>query len=271
MRRGLAGLLFLIAAACLALAAGGWWLQRVAFDTNTSAEVADVVLEDEAIRSQLGTVVAIAAAGPLGLPEAELRAQVDQFVQSNDPAIDAVLGQIVADSHARLIGERDEPVQITGTQLVPIVRNENAANFPPITLPVEEVAVLSVIRVSLDWFIPLMAGAGAIALLLGLFAHPRKADAVFGIGLFLVFSAVAVVLLGWVVPVYLLPEASDSTWIAVIPAVADHNLPFVIATAIALVVAGLGLMIVASTLGRRRSWRTPVNLSRYNEQRRWSR
>jgi hypothetical protein len=271
MRRGLAGLLFLIAAGCLALAAGGWWLQRVAFDTATSAELADVVLEDDGIRSQVGTVVATAAASRLGVPEAELRAQVDQYVQFNDPAIDAVLGQVVADSHARLIGERDEPVQITGAQLVPIVRNENAADFPPITLPVEEVTALHVIRISLGWFIPLMAGAGAIALLLGLFAHPRKADAVFGIGLFLAFSAAAVVLLGWVVPVYLLPEASDGTWMAVIPVVADHNLPSVIAAAIALVVAGIGLMIASSTLGRRRSWRTPVNMSRYNEQRRWSR
>jgi hypothetical protein len=34
---------------------------------------------------------------------------------------------------------------------------------------------------------------------------------------------------------------------------------------------GLAVMIGAATLGRRRNWRTPVNMSRYNEQRRWSR
>jgi hypothetical protein len=271
MRRGLVGLLFFIAAACLALAAGGWWLQRVAFDTSTSAELADVVLHDDAIRAQIGTIVASIAADHLGVPESELRALVDQYVQAGDPAVDDVLGQVVADSHARLIGERDEPVQITGAQLVPIVRNENAADLPNITLPVESVTALNLIRISLGWFIPVMTAAGVIALLLGLVAHPRKSDALSGIGRFLVFCAFAVVLLGWLVPVHVLPEVSDSTWIAVIPAVADYNLPYVIVAAVVLFALGLAVMIGALTLGRRRNWRTPVNMSRYNEQRRWSR
>ena len=150
MRRGLAGLLFVVAAACLALAAGGWWLQRVAFDTATSAEIADVVLQEDAIRDQVVTIVASSAAGRLGVPESELRALVDQYVQADDPAIDAVLGQVVADSHARLIGARSEPVQITGAQLVPIVRNEVAFDFPPITIPVQTITELNVIRHGLD-------------------------------------------------------------------------------------------------------------------------
>ena len=36
---------------CLALAAGGWWLQRVAFDTARSGDLAHVVLRDDAIRN----------------------------------------------------------------------------------------------------------------------------------------------------------------------------------------------------------------------------
>lgn len=271
MRRGMAGLLFVIAAACLALAAGGWWLQRVAFDTTTSAEIADVVLEDAAIRGQIATVVATAAADQLGVPQPQLRNLVDQYVRANDAEINAALGQVVADSHARLIGERDAPVQITGEQLVPIVRNQSAAALPPITLPVQEVTALNVIRVSLSWFIPLMAIAGGVAFLLGLFTHPRKSEAISGIGAFLVFCALAVVLLGWLLPVYALPEIDEGTWVGVIPAVARHNLPFVIVTAVVLGVAGVGLMLAGASYGRRRSWRTPVNMSRYSEQRRWSR
>lgn len=271
MRRGLAGLLFLIAGACLAVAAGGWWLQKVAFDTSTSAEVADVVVRDPGIRRQIATVISASAAQQLGVPEAELGALVEQYVQAEDPALNTVLRQIVSDSHARLIGERDEPVQITGAQLVPVVRNEQALALPPITLPIQSVTELDVIRVGLIWFVPAAAIAGAVALLLALIAHPRKAEAVFGIGLFLVFSAVAVVGLGWLVPVYALPEANDSPWIAVIPVVARHYLPFVIAASAFLVIGGAGLMIGSSTIGRRRSWRTPVNTSRYSEQRRWSR
>ncbi len=271
MRRGMAGLLFVISAACLALAAGGWWLQRVAFDTATSAEIAEVVLEDAAIRSQITTVVATAAADHLGVSQPELRNLVDSYVRANDPQINVVLGQVVADSHARLIGEREEPVQITGAQLVPIVRNESAADLPAITLPVQEVTALNVIRTGLSWFIPVMAIAGGVAFLLGLITHPRKSDASFGNGAFLVCCAAAVVLLGWLVPVYALPEVNDGTWVGVIPAVAEHNLPYVVIAAVLLVAVGVGLMIAGASYGRRRSWRTPINMNRYNEQRRWSR
>jgi len=271
MRRGLAGLLFLIAAACLALAAGGWWLQQVAFDTSTSAEVADVIVRDPGIRNQLATVISAAAADQLGIPAPELAELVNQYVATDDPALNTVLRQIVSDSHARLIGERDEPVQITGAQLVPVVRTQLALNIAPITLPVQPVVALEVVRVSLDWFVPLTAIVGAVALLLAIVTHPRRADAVFGIGTFLVFSAVAIIVLGWLVPVYVLPEANRSEWMALIPVVAKHYLPFVLGAALACVAAGVGLMIASTTLGRRRQWRTPVDVSRYAEQRRWSR
>ena len=55
----------------------------------------------------------------------------------------------------------------------------------------QAITELNVIRHGLVWFVPLMAIAGAVALLLALIAHPRQSDAVFGIGLFLLFSAVA--------------------------------------------------------------------------------
>ena len=72
MRRGLAGLLFFVAAVCLGvLAAGGWWLEHVAFDTATSGDLADVVLRYPDIRNQIATVAADATAATLGLPATE--------------------------------------------------------------------------------------------------------------------------------------------------------------------------------------------------------
>ena len=49
-----------------------------------------------------------------------------------------------------------------------------------------------------------------VALLLGLIAHPRKADAVFGIGMFCIVAGVFAIVLGYVVPVYLLPALTDN-------------------------------------------------------------
>lgn len=270
MRRGLAGLLFFIAAICLALAAGGWWLQRVAFNTTTSADLATVVLEDDGIRDQVGMVLSDAAASAIGVPAADLYVVVDQVLQSNDPEVRAVLEGVVADSHARLIGTRDEPVQISGEQIVPIVRDQRAAALPPVILPVEEVGVLSTIRTGLGWFVPGAAIAGALALLIGLIAHPRKSDAVFGIGIFCIVGALAMVLLGYVVPVHLFPTLNDNAWAAVIPAVAEHSLPLVVAAALILAALGIVLILGSAAARRRRSWSTPVTVSRYTDQRRWS-
>ncbi len=268
MRRGVAAVLFFVAAVCLAIAAAGWWLQRVAFDTSTSAELAEVVLQEPAIRDEIADVSVHAAAETLGLPPDQLRARVEQVVQT--PEGSDLLRQIIADSHARLIGARTEEVQITGQQLVQIVRDERAAALPNIVLPVEEVAALRITDTVLDWAVPIAAIAGAVALLLGFLAHPRKADAVFGIGTFCIAAAIAVVVIGWLIPVYAVPELNDSPWISVIPAVAKHNLPFVLIIAGALFIGGLGLMLSAEAARRRRLWSAPISVHRYGDQRHWS-
>ncbi|MET0146601.1 MAG: hypothetical protein ABW328_17700 [Ilumatobacteraceae bacterium] len=268
MRRGLAGLLFFVAAIGLALAAGGWWLQRVAFDTSHSGDLADVVLEDAAIRDEITTAAADAAAATLGVPAADLKARIDALAQTQEGA--ALMRQIVVDSHGRLIGERAEPVQITADELVQLTRDQRAAALPPVTLPVEEVGVLATIDDVLRWAVPIAAAVGGVALLLGLVAHPRKADAVFGIGAFCILAAVFAVLLGWVVPVFLLPALDDSTWSAVIPAIAQDSLPIVVGAAIVLAAGGLALMIGAAAARRRRDWSSPVAINRYGDQRRWS-
>jgi hypothetical protein len=260
--------MFFVAAVCLALAAAGWWLQRVAFNTDVSMELAEVVLQQPEIRAEIAEISAFATAASVGLPTDELRARIEQIAQTREGS--ELLRQVIADSHARLIGARDEPVQITGQQLVQIVRDERAANVPPVLLPVEEVAALRLARVSLDWTVPIIAIAGGVALLIGLVAHPRKADAVFGIGMFCLFAAVAALLLGWVLPVYGVPAISDSPWLLIISAVADHNRTFIMLVAAALVIGGLGLMMASASARRRRLWSTPVSTNRYSDQHRWS-
>ena len=152
MRRGLAGALFFLAAVFLALAAGGWWLQRVAFDTASSGELADVVLHDADIRQEIATVAADATAATLGVPADDVRVQVEALAQTSAGA--ALMRDIVADSHARLIGLRDEPEHITGQQLFELTRDQLVAGVPPVLLTDEEVGALSTISTKLDWDTP---------------------------------------------------------------------------------------------------------------------
>ena len=268
MRRGLAGLLFFVAAVCLALAAAGWYLQRVAFDTARSGDLARVVLKDDAIRTQIATTAATATAATLGLPVEQVQATIDGYARTTEGA--ELMRQIVTDSHARLIGERIEPVQITGAQLVQLTRDERVGAVPPIELPVERVAILDTTRQTLSWTVPIAAIVGAVALLLGLVAHPRKADAVFGIGMFCIIAGVLTAVLGYVVPVQVLPRLTDNIWAPAIPAVAEYALPVVIVVSVVLVGAGLALMIGAAAARRRKLWSAPVAIHRYGDQHRWS-
>ncbi len=267
MRRGLAGLLFFIAAVCLALAAGGWYLQRVAFDTARSGELARVVLRDATIRNEIATVAGQATAQTLGVPVEQVQAEVDSLAQSDAGA--ALMRQIVTDAHAKLIGERTAPVEITGAQLVQLTRNEAVGGLPPVVLPVEEVGALSTIREALRWAVPVAAIVGAIALLLGIVAHPRKADAVFGIGTFCILAGFVAFGLGYLVPVYAIPHLTDNVWVAAIPALARYALPVVLAASLVLVAGGVALMIAAAASRRRKAWSSPVPI-RYGDQHRWS-
>jgi len=270
VRRSIAGLSFVIAALLLALAGGGWWLQRIAFDTARSADVATDVLRDDAIRLQLARAVSREAAGLVGLPLAEVRATVERAVLSDDPGVEDALATLVANSHARLIGARDEPVELSGEQLVQLVRDERSAAVAPVVLPIEEVTALSATRVALGWIVPIAAIAGGVALLIALIAHPRKTDAIFGLGAFCIVVAVLAVLLGYVVPTFAVPQLSDEIWAAAIPAVANHFFPFVVAVAAVLVVVGLVLMVGSANARRRKLWSAPVSVGRYADQHRWS-
>ena len=114
MRSGLAGLFFFLAAIALALAAGGWWMQRIAFQSATSAAVAAAVLHDEpALRDQIVGVVTNATAEKLGVPPAQLGPQIDQTLQI--PAGGALTRGILGDVHARLVGA---PIALAGAVLL---------------------------------------------------------------------------------------------------------------------------------------------------------
>jgi hypothetical protein len=264
----MAGLLFFAAAILLAFAAGGWWLQRVAFTPSISRAVAREVFTDPALRGQLATVVAGAAADTVGVPANQLTLQVNSTVAN--PQAAEFLVDIVADAHARMVGAGG-PVQITGQQMVEIVRDQRAATLPAVTLPVEKVSVLDTIRTSLRWLVPLAALAGLVAVVLGILAHPARADAFFGIGVFCIVAAVLTMVLGYVVPTFLVPVLSDNPWIEVVPAVADSQLRTVAGLSCVLAIVGVVLIITSAGFRRRKtSWSAPVRVNRYGEQRRWS-
>lgn len=276
MRRGLAGLLFFVAAVLLSVAAGGWWLQRVAFDPATSRGAADAIVEDPDLRAEVSSLVATAAAERVGTPPDQLTALISEWLplMVDDRQAAAVIDDVITQAHQKLIGERSEPVQITGLQMVQLTRNENTWDLPAVELPIAEISWLASVRTVLVWLVPAAAIAGLIATILGIIAHPSRADAIFGIGVFCVLAAVLAFVFGYLVPAYAITPLTDEPWANLIPAVAEAKVKTVGGLSVVLAIIGSVLVFGSASFRRRktRGWSAPVRRTSYQaEQRQWSR
>lgn len=268
MQRNLSGILFLVAGIMVSLALGSWWLQRTAFTPGASSGRAAAVMQDDQIRSEVTAVVTAASAGAVETDPTELARFIDRVIGS--PPGGQVMADIVADAHAKLIGQRDDPVRITGAQMVEIVRNQAVGDLPPVTLPVAEVATFRILANTLGWAAAVTAVIGALAFLLGVIVRPERADLLRGTAEWLLATAVSLVLFGVLTPIFFLPAIDDGTWTATIPRLARRQLPLVLGAVVVLTALGTFLLIRALNAGRRKQWSTPLSVSRYREDRSWS-
>lgn len=269
-------MLLFTAAILLAIAGGCWWLQRVAFDPGVSGQAAAEVFDDVALRQQVAAAVGAATTERMGQPADALAGGIlaNFPLMLNDPQVSEVLAEVVSEAHGRLIGERAGPPDLDGQQMVLFVRHQSVFDVPAATLAVEEVGWLATVATIVRWIMVLAAVAGVIALVLGVMAHPSRADVVFSLGVLCVAGAVSVFLLGYVVPAYAIDPLTDEPWTTLIAAVARTKLPVVAGLSAVLAVVGCVLVFATVGLGRRKTktWSAPVRPARYSsEQRQWSR
>jgi hypothetical protein len=272
MRRTLASLLFGLAYACASLTVSGFLLQRTAFDPDRSADAAGTIIGDNAIKRELVDLIAAAATEQLApgdaAAQAALRTNIDTVATL--PAGHDLLAEVVRDAHARLIGAQETPVQITGQQLVQIVRDERAAALPAITLPVPTITALDIARTTLRWLLPITAVLTVVLVALGFAAHPERSAVLRSLALGMVLLAVLTALLGYLIPKLLIPVLDSSPWANVPARLADDSLPLLIGLELVLIGGALALWAGSGMARRRDRWRSPVSSHRYTEERRWS-
>lgn len=275
MRRSLAGLLFGFASIVGSLALSGFWLQFTAFSPGNTRSAAKAVLQDNDIKNEIARLIANntvaqvnAATGTVGGDPEPVRKVVFDNLKTTQGA--KLLADVVADAHARLIGTSDKLVQITPAQMVPLVGNEVAMAAPTITLPVEKVNALSIMRQVLRLLVPIGAGLAVVLLLLGFAAHPEKSELFRSLGLLLLGMALLLVVIGYVVPTLVLPLLSKNVWVGAVPRLAADALPLLLGLTLLLVGAGVGCLAGASALRRRDRWSQPIRRTSYREERRWN-
>jgi hypothetical protein len=267
VRRTLAGLIFGIAYVCASIAISGWLLHRSAFDPDRTGDMAEVVLQDNRIKTQITDTIADAVSSQRGLDKATVRQIVASTASTPQGA--EFLATVLHDAHARLIGQMKGPVRITGAQMVLLVRNEVVADMPSVTLPVPRVSALDRIRRILRWTIPFGALFAIGFFIIGFMLHPNRSALVHSLGYGMVLLALLIAILGYIVPRFALPAFSDNMWADVSARLANDSLPLLIGLAILLGGGGLMLLVGTGLLRRRKRWNAPVSTYRYREERRW--
>lgn len=268
MRSLIAGLIFGLAYLCASVAFGGWLLQRTAFEPERTRELSAVVLDDDAIRNEVVGSIADETASAMGMTTTEARAWIAS-IANTEPGRE-LFGDLIYDAHAKLIGVRDEPVQITGAQLVEVTRYEAAAGVTVELSDIETVGALDTTRRVLDWLVPAAAIGGVLFLLISIAVHPQRAALARGVGFGLLLLAVLGVVFGFLIPQFALPALSESPWADVPRIISDDGLSRLIVVEVVLVVLGFGLLVGVGVSRRRRRWNHPTTRYRYGEEHRWS-
>lgn len=241
----------------------------MAFTPTPDTDDTAAIVSDEDIRSEIATVIASADAPVLEQSPTQLKEFVEQIAAIDAGA--ALMTEFVADAHARLIGEVDEPVRISGPEQAQIVRDERVAENPPITLPVQPVSALEIADTLLGWTALAAVAVGFLLLVAGFVFRPERGEGTFAVSTFFVATGVMLVVFGYLVPLAVLPALSDDTWMGVFPSLANESRTITFAAAIAFAAAGGALYYLTAGRRQRRQGSTPLSMGRYREQHRWSR
>jgi hypothetical protein len=262
MERTLAGMLFLVAAVSFSIAGGAWWMQRVCFTPDDTRDSAAAMLKEPDIRQEINTVVSGVQAPVLGVNAPELGTFLETEVLSTRAGA-AVMGPLMKEIHDKIIGNRDDQIVVTGTEMIDIVRDQRAAEVESVVIPIPVIGTLKTTRTTIHWLIPISAAIGAIAMLLGIFTRPERRDVLRGLGEFFVAMACSMIVFGYLIPVQLLPAIDNGVWTKAIPRLAMRTLPFVLGSTAVFGLVGVALILASMSGGKRRQFSTPLSVSRY--------
>lgn len=270
MERTLSALLLLVASIAISIALGGWWMQRIAFTPDDSRDTAAAILGDADIRQEINTVITGASAARLAMSTTELGSMLE-FQVLDTRAGAAVLGPIIKQAHQRILGLHDDPVLVTGVQMIDIVRDQRAADVPTVTLPVPVIGTLKTFRTVTRWLIPIAAAIGAILLLVGIVVRPERHELVRALGEFGIALAVSLMLFGYLIPVHLLTAIDNSTWANAIPRLAARTFSVVLGMSLIFGVGGLALIAFTRGGDKRSQFSRSTSASRYrNDGSKWA-
>jgi hypothetical protein len=269
MQRNLITITLMVAAVLISIAFGSWWLRTSVLSASANVGATEAILDNDQIRGEITAIVSAATADRLGQPATEIAKFIEPILSSRAGA--AVMADIIAAGHARVIGENSEPLRITGPQMVEIVRDEVVTDLPPVTIPVVEVTALATVKKVLWWTMLIPAILAVLAIGFAIFARPERRDLQIGATTVTLGISISLALFGLVIPIWGLTAFSDSTWMAVIPQLAQRTLLIEIPVIVVFAALGFTSLITTASRPRRSQWASPISSGRYVSERNWYR
>ena len=253
---------FLVAVVAVSIAAGAWWMQRIVFTPDATRATAAAILQEPDIRLDINSLVSAESALVLDRPITEISTEVESQVLSTRAGA-LMMAPIIEQLHERIIGLRDDPVEITGVQMIEIVRDQRAADANTVTMPVDPIGTLANMRGLLSWLMLIGAGLGLIMFLLGVITRPERRDVLRGLGELGLALAASMLVFGYFLPVHMMTAIDNQTWTHAIPNLAMRTLPVVLGAIAIFALAGTVLILASASSGKRRQWSTPLSVARY--------
>lgn len=269
-RRVIAGLILGPALLIGSFAWSGFLALRTVFDEDRSRDVAEELLENDAVRDQLASNLgsAIEAAAPPGIELPGDDIDRAAAVVLNDPRVEALILESLGQTHRAFLGQGEAPQELDLGPVLSSAREQIAAFAPQVAdqlpeqfvveLPTERIPDASPVKSFLERTVPLLAGIAVVLALLALLTTSDRPSVLRRASMWAIGTTIVYLIIGIGIP-YLLRELAPNQ-AEVVAALLAALLRTTLVPSI--VLGGTGVVLLAAALfwpsGERRTRRPPA-------------
>ncbi len=258
IRRSVAGAILGVSLLVGSLAWSGFVALRTVFDPDRSGQIADELLENDEVRSQIDENLAGAVANLIP-PEVPVSDEVIQSASTqvlNDPAVERLLRRALVDTHKAFLGEGDAPEVIDLTPVAAEARSSLVAAAPQldvvvpenpvlaVPLPTEHVPDASPLRSFLQTAVPILMGLSVLGAVLALVTTSDRPSILRRAGFWALGTTAVFLVIGLAIPWLLRQYAPDQA--EVIAALLAALLRSTLVPSIVLGSVGVALLVAAA-------------------------
>ncbi len=259
MRRGLAAIILGVSLVLASVSWAGFTMLRTTLNPDRSEKMADLLLDDEAVREavvdRLGSSLQEALPAGTQVSNETLEAAADAALDS--PEVESFIKDGVVQAHQNALEGNDEPIEIDVSQVASALRSslieaepELASSIPEITetpleLPTKGLSAVGTVRKLVKRFTPIGAGVALLGIITALIITTKRSKVLRSVSYWAFGVAIFWLVIGFGVPK--LADVLASSSLALVAAVVKVFVGAMIGPALIMLAIG-AVLFVASIL-----------------------